>query len=503
MTYNENLKKLLIAVSTSLTLAACNGGGGGGSSGGSPSPSPSPGPSPSSEVLPLEITQTAVPNIDKVGKRQSWYMIVKNPNPFDIIFSNQEWVNYDPNNQAPINPTQYRLDYDNGNEGVVIDCANLERFDVWNVKMAAGQSCAYKFETLYYPNTTGQTNFSFRMNYAFYNESDYVNNINTVNRYVESSVCNEQKTDTGTGEILCLPNNQNLQFNLLNFNQVWTMTQFPHTAKSDILYNGNVISMDGNVVWEGQLDPVTPTILFGPANQYQVNYNANNNTYNKVLLGSYQPTQYYGNYPLASVPYDGSNYYSMEWNKNGIIPIFSSGGVYNWIYGLDKNMYVQNGSNVSLFNTATNQITPVTTINETVIGASENGSFLSVDDTQRDAYYCYNKNNNYTRQTLNVGNLVIQSDMISANITPDGLRLILVNNSKYKYMMYNQYQSVYFSYKVNMDTCSIDQNNAFPASSPNGQYEFAYNEKFGVANGRDGKYYIFPRSQVSTGYVNN
>ena len=135
-----NKYQYLLLSALCLTLVACNGG-----SGDTSTPS----------AKPLEITQNIIPTLNKIGSHQIWYMVIKNPNDFQLLGASIKFQSLTSNQ---LDPTKYMLPYDGAINGVTTDCSTLFNPNSDSPDpnppapspdapgLQAGQSCAYKFE---------------------------------------------------------------------------------------------------------------------------------------------------------------------------------------------------------------------------------------------------------------------------------------------------------------------------------------------------------------------
>lgn len=464
------LKQIILTLST-LALAACNGGGGGGSSGGD-TPSPTPTPTPV-VVQALSVTQNVVPSLNKVGSHQVWYMVINNPNDFtvnvsrtaDSIRSEQTNFRFDPaNTTMPINPTKYVMQYDGGVSGVATDCLSLFNQSSSNA-LGANQSCAFKLEAQWAGNTSGKTNFNFKMAYQL----QYDNRL-----YIESIGC------VANSNTSCLSGNQNLQYNILN------MAKIANDLKGNVAdgnnENLNIISIDGSTYWD-----VNTT--FGSALVYALNYNASTNTYNKVLTNTYTGRQYEaGAGGFASISTNGQNYYQKYYNQSGVMPsVQSTNPDLAWSYGLDGNIYGSasniGSTNLYKLNQTNNTIVSlVDGTNQVIRGASVNGNLLADNRTWQTAETsCYNASNSYSKSAMNMSGLT--SSYQIPKVQSNGYFVLASNTTDY-YNLYNQHQTVPASYLMDIDNCVLQKTTYMTNFGDALSYD-ALTTQFGIARGEN------------------
>ena len=472
---NDKLKKILITLST-LALVACNGGGGGSSGGDTPSPTPSPTPTPIIAVQPLEITQNIIPSLNKVGSHQVWYMIVKNTNAEEIKLlggPSSEFFAfvYTAIESNPINPTKYAMKYDNAISGVESDCLNI--INKKNV-LAAGQSCAYKFDAQWGGNITAETNFKFAMKYAF-----AINHDGRSQWFAGGVGCDSSK-------YTCLPNNQNLQFNLMNLSHQANDLN-GYTAMANHL-GGNIISMDGSTYWDNYS-------VANTANVYTINYNSSTNTYTKTLANTYTGPQFGGGF--AAITTTGNNYYGDGYTQTGEMTTLNNmSNNWGWTYGLNGNIYGdapmdltsayllnQNGINST--------VTPLTTIGrEATYGVNTNGSLWTFSNAGAGNMYCYDATNNYAKTTMNLNGIGFDS-MMFRNVIPNNYSLNMVNNTDYFDINLSLPMKVNLDYVIDINNCQVNKS----------QYLVkivSINQQFGIAS--DGNnFYIESVNQFSNG----
>ncbi len=490
------LKAPLLVALSSLALVACNGGGG--SSGGdTPAPSPSPTPTPVA-VQPLEITQNIIPSLNKIGSHQIWYMIVKNPNAFPVSISSSNLENgafrYDNANKTPLNPTQYTMAYDNGVSGINLDCLNVINLPFPEYgELLSGQSCAYKFDAQWKGNTTGQTNFNFKMAYTFSSPDVLDPTWGYRYTYIESSNCIEKRQDND----YCLANNQNLQFNLMNLSTINNEFKYPYQTAMSGNYGGSIISIDGSTLWdtESGLDTV---------NVYSINYSSLANTTHKVLLNTYYGTQFnsQGYAGFAAISTNGQNFYQSKYNQNGVMPsVQSTVTDLAWIYGLDGNIYGSSSYTVYpqmiyKLNQVNNSLSEVIAAPHQILrGVSPTGSLL-VDSTDGSKVTSCYAANSYSQTTMNLNGLTKQMGGSLASATPNGYTYPVDNNVSYvdllgrgRGMAYNLQLSI--NAYVDIESCALS----------NSKYTSAYytlNSQFGIV-GYNGNNYIESVNQFTNG----
>jgi len=475
--------KLLLIILLTLELVACNGGGGGGSSGGdTPSPTPSPSPTPV-VVQPLTITQNVIPNLNKIGGHQMWYMIVNNPNSFAVnVLSSTDSVGktntnfrYDnANSVLPVNPTQYAMKYNN-EVGNYSDCLTLFSQGTSN-SLASGQSCAFKLDAQWDINTTGKTNFNFKMAYQF----EYAGTT-----YIESIGCIAKPS----WDIACLNDNQNLSFNLINESNLANDLRGAHIGNGTN-FGGNIISMDGSTFWD-------TTTTKDVVSSYSVNYNSSNNTYVKTLTNTYNGTQSGG---YSAVSTNGFNYYDGNYNQYGIMPLVPS-DLYVWIYGMDGNIYGSSFAygNDQIFyelnqtNNSLIQIIPVS--NQFSKGVALNGNLWTQNKTTGEQY-CYNKQNGYSKTTMDLKGLSLY-DVQVPTVNANGYYQLFINTTDY-YNLYNNSQNVTLNYLVDVQNCNINKINYLAGSQGD------FNNQYGlIVSADNGNSYIESFNQFSNGLNGN
>ena len=476
---NYKLKTILITLST-LALAACNGGGGS-SGGNTPSPTPSPTPTPVIAVQPLEITQNIIPSLNKVGSHQIWYMIVKNPNDADIklLSRGKYYYHFDYDANTPINPTKYAMKYDNAISGVESDCLNI--INKTNT-LAAGKSCAYKFDAQWGGNIASETNFKFAMAYDFSITRDGSNQF-----YSESAICNTSNIGK------CLPNNQNLQFNLMNLSHQANDLN-GYTAMTNNL-GGNIISMDGSTYWDNYS-------VANTANVYTINYNSSTNTYTKTLANTYMGPQFGGGF--AAITTTGNNYYGDGYTQTGEMTTLNNmSNNWGWIYGLDGQIYGASPMDLTSAyllnpNGINSTVTPLTTIGrEATYGVNTNGSLWTFSNAGAGNMYCYDATNNYAKTTMNLNGAGFHA-MMNRMVTANTYYLEMINNTDYFDINYNRQIDVNINYLIDIDNCQVNKSQYLSAQQNGSKYNV--NQKFGVIQtNTDYNFYIESVNQFSNG----
>ena len=475
----NSIKKLLITLS-SFALVACNGGGGS-SGGNTPSPTPSPTPTPVIAVQPLEITQNIIPSLNKVGSHQIWYMIVKNPNDADIklLSRGKYYYHFDYDANTPINPTKYAMKYDNAISGVESDCLNI--INKTNT-LAAGKSCAYKFDAQWGGNIASETNFKFAMAYDFSITRDGSNQF-----YSESAICNTSNIGK------CLPNNQNLQFNLMNLSHQANDLN-GYTAMTNNL-GGNIISMDGSTYWDAS--------VANTANVYTINYNSSTNTYTKTLANTYAGGQFGGGFSALNT--NGSSYYWNMLNQTGIMTNLYNLAQYGWgfTYGLNGNLYADNPTFLTSAyllnqNGINSTVTQLTTIgSEATYGINTDGSLWTYSDVYPGNMYCYDATNNYAKTTMNLNGAGFHA-MMNRMVTANTYYLEMINNTDYFDINYNRQIDVNINYLIDIDNCQVNKSQYLSAQQNGSKYNV--NQKFGVIQtNTDYNFYIESVNQFSNG----
>ncbi|MBP9768144.1 MAG: hypothetical protein KBD32_01070 [Burkholderiales bacterium] len=480
MTNSNSVKKILITLST-LALVACNGGGGGSSGGDTPSPTPSPTPTPVIAVQPLEITQNIIPSLNKVGSHQIWYMIVKNPNDADIklLSRGKYYYHFDYDANTPINPTKYAMKYDNAISGVESDCLNI--INKTNT-LAAGKSCAYKFDAQWGGNIASETNFKFAMAYDFSITRDGSNQF-----YSESAICNTSNIGK------CLPNNQNLQFNLMNLSHQANDLN-GYTAMTNNL-GGNIISMDGSTYWDNYS-------VANTANVYTINYNSSTNTYTKTLANTYMGPQFGGGF--AAITTTGNNYYGDGYTQTGEMTTLNNmSNNWGWIYGLDGQIYGASPMDLTSAyllnpNGINSTVTPLTTIGrEATYGVNTNGSLWTFSNAGAGNMYCYDATNNYAKTTMNLNGAGFHA-MMNRMVTANTYYLEMINNTDYFDINYNRQIDVNINYLIDIDNCQVNKSQYLSAQQNGSKYNV--NQKFGVIQtNTDYNFYIESVNQFSNG----
>ena len=480
MTHSNSVKKILITL-ISLTLFACNGGGGSSSGGDTPSPTPSPTPTPVIAVQPLEITQNIIPSLNKVGSHQIWYMIVKNPNDADIklLSRGKYYYHFDYDANTPINPTKYAMKYDNAISGVESDCLNI--INKTNT-LAAGKSCAYKFDAQWGGNIASETNFKFAMAYDFSITRDGSNQF-----YSESAICNTSNIGK------CLPNNQNLQFNLMNLSHQANDLN-GYTAMTNNL-GGNIISMDGSTYWDNYS-------VANTANVYTINYNSSTNTYIKTLANTYMGPQFGGGF--AAITTTGNNYYGDGYTQTGEMTTLNNmSNNWGWTYGLDDKIYGDAPMDLTSAyllnqNDINSTVTPLTTIGrEATYGVNTNGSLWTYSDVYPGNMYCYDATNNYAKTTMNLHGAGFHA-MMNRMVTANAYYLEMINNTDYFDINYNRQIDVNINYLIDIYNCQVNKSQYLSAQQNGSKYNV--NQKFGVIQtNTDYNFYIESVNQFSNG----
>jgi len=485
---NHKLKTILITLSTLLALVACNGGGGGGSSNPEPGPTVTPPPI---QIQPLNLTQKILKDgivqdgslsLNKVGSHQIWYMIVKNPNDADIklLSRGKYYYHFDYDANTPINPTKYAMKYDNAISGVESDCLNI--INKTNT-LAAGKSCAYKFDAQWGGNITAETNFKFAMAYDFSITRDGSNQF-----YSESAICNTSNIGK------CLPNNQNLQFNLMNLSHQANDLN-GYTAMTNNL-GGNIISMDGSTYWDNS--------NWLEAKVYAINYNSSTNTYNRTLKNTYigQDMVFGFGGGFSAVTTNGDNYYDIYATQTGVMTNIGNIAVnWGWTYGLDGQIYGASPMDLTSAyllnqNGINSTVTPLTTIgSEATYGVNTNGSLWTLSNAGADNMYCYDATNNYAKTTMNLNGAGFHA-MMNRMVTANTYYLEMINNTDYFDINYNLQIDVNIDYLIDIDNCQVNKSNYLSTT----QAALSINQKFGTVIAKEtGSYYIESVNQFSNG----
>ena len=339
---NNKIKNLTLILAT-MGLVACNSGGG---SGGNPNPEPTPSPTPTVEVQPLTITQNIIPSLNKVAGHKIWYMVVKNPNTIPVymyrLSSGEQSFAYDPANTSPINPTKYAMAYDGAISGVTQDCLNYITNEFY---FPSGASCAFKFEAQWGINTNSQTNFNMEYSFITGTNPNDPNDTRSNQYYTlkQGCVANQQYKN------YCLSNNQNLQVNVMQVTQTANDLAFGGDNVNSFhigsLSAGNRSNYDGSTIWNPQNNNTYV---------YSVNYNSSNNTYNRILINTYNEFLYFNG---SAISLNGNNFYGNVYNQNGLMSnVQSVDANLQWTTGLDNNVYGSNGStgNIYLLNQSNN-----------------------------------------------------------------------------------------------------------------------------------------------------
>ena len=486
---NYKFKTTLLTLST-LALVACNGGGGGSNSGGNtPSPTPSPTTTPAVVIQPLEVTQNIIPSLNKIGSHQVWYMIVKNPNTVKISLTANNWhdettFSYLANKEStPIDPTKYAMKYDKAISGIESDCLDIINNGT-NNKLEAGQSCAYKFDAQWGGNITPETNFKFTMKYAF------------VIGCNDQGICTaaySNAPDCDSNKYTCLPNNQDLQFNLMKLSNHKANDLFGMTAMTNHGGGGqSIISMDGSTYWDASAAPLT--------NVYKINYNSSTNTFTKILTNTYT-SDYIGG-AFSAVSTNGDNYYGFGYTQTGeMTTINNMAQDWKWTYGLNGNIYGsspwvvtvsgfayllnQNGTNSTL-----TQL-PAAIGTQILYGVNTNGSLWTYS---QGSMYCYDATNNYAKTTMNLNGINLNVMMPRLAI-PNNYYLYMDNKADYFYigLPNNPPMTVELAYLIDINNCQVNKS----------QYlvNVVYiNQQFGTAYIKnDPNFYIESANQFSNG----
>lgn len=452
--------KLLVALTSTVALVACNSGG---ASGGGDTP-PGPGPSPTPEtVLPLQITQNVIPSLNKVAGHKTWYMVIKNPNSISVLMN--PWLGsaspvaqfgYDTGNTSPVNPTQFAKAYDGAISGVTQDCLNYITNEFY---FPAGASCAFKFEAQWNINTSIITNYNFYMSYSFMigiNPNDPYDETNKKSYEVRIGCVDQPQYKE-----FCLNNNQNLQVNVMQVTQTANDIAFSYNSfHIGRLGAGNRTSYDGSKMWSPQY-PSAITYL------YAINYNPINNTYSPVLTDTYNQDLFYDD---AAIPQNGNNYYGSYYNQNGIMTsVESTDPNLKWATGLDGNIYGSGGTtgNIYLLNQSNNTLVNIVNAQgEVLYGASSNGNLLTEDNNG--ILYCRLASNGYSKSVINMKGLIDSYDndpYPTVYFTPmieSSHYSILLQSSNY-YLLNGRTvtglkQTGFFSYGIDIDNCQIIDN---------------------------------------------
>jgi hypothetical protein len=371
------------------------------------------------------------------------------------------------------------MKYDNAISGVESDCLNI--INKTNT-LAAGKSCAYKFDAQWGGNIASETNFKFAMAYDFSITRDGSNQF-----YSESAICNTSNIGK------CLPNNQNLQFNLMNLSHQANDLN-GYTAMTNNL-GGNIISMDGSTYWDNYS-------VANTANVYTINYNSSTNTYTKTLANTYMGPQFGGGF--AAITTTGNNYYGDGYTQTGEMTTLNNmSNNWGWIYGLDGQIYGASPMDLTSAyllnpNGINSTVTPLTTIGrEATYGVNTNGSLWTFSNAGAGNMYCYDATNNYAKTTMNLNGAGFHA-MMNRMVTANTYYLEMINNTDYFDINYNRQIDVNINYLIDIDNCQVNKSQYLSAQQNGSKYNV--NQKFGVIQtNTDYNFYIESVNQFSNG----
>lgn len=464
-----------------LTIVGCN-------SGSSDTSSPS--------AKPLEITQNVIPSLNKIGSHQIWYMVIKNPNDFQLDIAGIRFQGLTPNK---LDPTKYVLPYDGAINGVTADCLKKFNLSAAEVEsgasgLQAGQSCAYKFEARWGYNSgidPQQKIFPFKMFYSFWNTNS--SSIYGELNYEYKDTCTEENSH------LCLPDNQNLYFN----QELKTPLKELDINKVNNLVTAKNISMNGDYAWSINLSESSASV-------YSINYNSDTNSTNLQLESSYSG-DWFNNTDSSVLSYDGLNWFNNIYYQQGLIGLNPFYNFVQWVYGLDNNIYGmnynlpywfvklnQNQADIML-STVTNIANFPTTPNIKLLGVSAKLNILvSQFSSGTTRYYCYYAQDGYQNKKEYAGYI----DPSSMVVTPKGYYFRYRDNITYTDIDKKDLTTFNIN-KIDVDNCLTDYSNyfAFDANATEDNYFLALrlNQKFGVVEGLHYQSYMDTYDSFSNG----
>ncbi len=476
----KKIKPLFILLSP-LSLFACNSGGGSSSNGGGgDNPNPTP-PTPEVAIQPLTITQISSIDLKKTSGHKIWYMKITNPNNTAVSLYG---FDFDTGSNTPVNPTKYALKYSNSDlpteSAGVVDCLGLississGTLDVKSIH--AGKQCIFKFDAQWDINASSTTTYPFKMKYEMYSGID---------TYIESSVCTAKPAypDFDIGATVCLPNNQNMNFNINTLSQ----------QADDLVHNGGgLINPTGNKMFR-----LLSSDVMG---NYLINYNSVSNSYAPSLIFSYDSVNYdpliYG---VDNINQLGDKSFISQTANNVIVSPIKL----KWILGLDGEIYgtpiTQNtGTNkVYKYDAVNNSVIAVTSIpdGELLQGVSVNGNFFIHSKTS--GSICRNSSNYSNFTSLATNGLNFDASYDNCNSNYNGVFRVTGYDNYYTVsnVKYNT-PAIDSRYKVDIDTCSIDISNYLTRLD-------SLNSQFGIVqNTRVAPYhaYIQPLGLFSNGF---
>ena len=398
--------KLLIALTSTIALVACNGGGGGGGGGDTPpGPGPSPTPPAPGTLQALQFQSVGTPlNLNKVGGSGVWYMLAKNPNSNTVnvfsrdnntyeIFLERGIFSY---NTGIIHPMQFVETYSGEVSGYssTPDCLSL--VNRGELVLGANQSCIYKFKAFWNSNLNMPNTTQFQIDYAFYAPS-----ISTTQLYCTSDIA------TGCNKTIGYDSNNTLSY------QSYTVKS-QDNIESQLGFSNFNFSFTGNKVLNWVQYP-TDSTMTQTINTYNVNYNSSANQLSlsgQQVFNGFNTSHgtYNFNYNISGfISSDGSNFGSNSWNNM----TFLGANVMEAISGTNGTVYVTN-LNLNVYKSATGDfinsqnysqvVNPWSVASYGLIGVDETTNVALLYKPSTGQNFCFNINNGtYTQLSVLTG----------------------------------------------------------------------------------------------------
>ena len=475
--------KLLIALTSTIALVACNNGGGsGGDTPPGPSPSPTPPPEPSN-LLALQLKSIGTPlSLNKVGGNSVWYMLVTNPNSTGVVLStldnntNSIFVEKGFNNYNPdiIHPTQFVESYNSDISGYnVPDCLN--KISGSRLVLAANQSCVYKFRAFWNSNLNQPNNNNVQLDYIFYPEGQ----LDVNNAHCTSGVSNCKYV---------IPYDSNNTINYQSYalksqDNIESQLQMTGLQNAFFAYS-TLFTYSGNKVFGWTQNPNNSNIT-DSVYSYNLNYNSSTNTLTKSNLTTFTNFGMYQTYNFDFT------------NAGWVSQLGDNFGAFLWLNttptGNHKAVNGSNGSTMlvsqslqlltSTNGNFTSGYSTVGTIPSGYIltGWDETNNIITMTDGRiRGNSYCYNLNTQQSKifSYNNVNTLYMPNSVNSL------VGIVNYNNSLYLKTGDFYYQGQNGTYVYNSDNinqhkfdsinCTLTQNSVMPFNT------FSKNNNYGI-----------------------
>lgn len=507
--------KLLIALTSTIALVACNSGG---ASGGDTPPGPGPSPTPTppvTQLQPLNLSSIGTPlNLNKVGGNSTWYMLVNNPNSTPIYLGFVQGVTSifaesNLSDQTIIHPTQNVESYNGEVAGYsnTPDCLSLLQYPsgpgvnkVGTLNLAGNQSCVYKFHAFWNSNLNMPTTTQFTLDYSFHPQGDS----SAENTYCTSGIGNCKNVipydsrNTLSYQSYTLKSQDNVESQLAF---VWLQTSF--VASTIFTYSGNkIFGWTQSNPLAPQPDQITTTVY-----SYDLNYNSTTNTLTKSNLTNFTG---FGTYQTYNFNFTNGGWVSQQGDNFGALFWLNTTAT-----GNQYSVTGTNGSQMLVTMPVTGSFQLLTSPNGnfasgyTNVGYLPNNNYLlqGWDETNNiillndgipgGLSYCYNLNNQQIK-TFNYSNNGVDLYMPLATNELVGIKTydnsLYLSNSGFNYLgqngQYSYNNSQVNAYKIDTINCTLEKNSVMPFAN------FKKNNNYGLIN-----YFVTPDAIYSTQFV--